>query len=222
MTNRLIVAFLVLLSSSVAAAQGVSVTRADYTEFRNGEQVGAGSFVFSSDGNVRHDRLDRNGVVMVSHIWTDDGNRRVDIDHALRTATPLAPGMVRAGRPIMRSPTAPAGEPTAPAGEQTYKALPLGPRAVGPLVLEGHRFTVLERPGRPAMVMELWGYRIPGQIRMHFLERSVTSTLLDGTPDVTEMKVVSIQQGVPADGMFSIPAGVTIANPVPFPAPRVR
>ena len=72
------------------------------------------------------------------------------------------------------------------------------------------------------MVMELWGYRIPGQTQMHFLERSVTSTLLDGTPDVTEIKLVSIQQGVAADGMFSIPPGVTIANPVPFPAPRVR
>lgn len=217
MTNRLIVAFLILLSSSVAAAQGVSVTRADYTEFRNGEQVGAGSFVFSSDGKVRHDRLDRNGVVMVSHIWTDDGNQRVDIDHALRTATPLAPGMIRVGRPLIRS-------PNALAGEQRHQGLPLGPRAVGPLVLEGHRFTVPERPGRPAMVMELWGYRIPGQMQMHFLERSVTSTLLDGTPDVTEMKVVSIQQGVAADGMFSIPAGVTMADPVPFsaPAPRVR
>lgn len=215
MTNRLIVAFLVLLSSSVAAAQGVSVTRADYTEFRNGEQVGAGSFVFSSDGNVRHDRLDRNGVAMASHIWTDDGNQRVDIDHALRTATPLAPGMIRAGRPFIRS-------PNAPAGDQRYQGLPLGPRAVGPLVLEGHRFTLPERPGRPAMVMELWGYRIPGQMQMHFLERSVTSTLLDGTPDVTEIKVVSIQQGVAADGMFSIPAGVTMANPVPFPAPAPR
>ncbi len=89
-------------------------------------------------------------------------------------------------------------------------------------MLEGHRFTLPERPGRPAMVMEMWGYRIPGQRQMHFLERSVTSTFPDGTPDVTEMKVVSTQQEVAADGMFSIPADMVMASPVPFPPPRAR
>ena len=87
---------------------------------------------------------------------------------------------------------------------------PLGPRAVGPLVLEGFRADVPARQGRPAAVMEMWGYRPPGQDRMHFLEQTTRSTNPDGSPYFSETRVVYIQR-VPADDtVFNIPAGIAI------------
>ena len=98
--------------------------------------------------------------------------------------------------------------------------LPLGPRAVGPLVLEGHRAAMPARPGRPAAEMELWGYRQPGHDRMHFLEQTTISTFPDGSPYVDETRVVFIQRATTDNTVFNIPADMEIGGP--STQPRVR
>lgn len=150
----------------VASAQGVSVITADYTRVRNGEVVGAGTFTFADDGRVPHDRLNRDGEAAIFHIWVADGSRRVDIDHVLGTATVIDGDMVRDPTGALRiSPSVDLRAGAEPRGGAGTETLPIGPRAVGPLVLDGFRADVPAGPGRPAVTMEVWTYRQPGHER---------------------------------------------------------
>lgn len=204
MARYIVLSLAALLCSDSVPAQVLSVVKADYARVLNGEQIGAGSFIFADDGRARHDRVARNGDVMLSHIWDADGDRQIDVDHTLRTAVAASGGMVRDSTGAVRVPA-----PGWVGGNRT-EMQPLGPRAVGPLVLEGFRADIPARQGRPAAVMEMWGYRPPGQYRMHFLEQTTRSTNPDGSPYFSETRVVYIQR-VPADDtVFNIPAGIAI------------
>ena len=214
MTRYIMLSLAALLCSDSVPAQVLSVVKADYARVRNGEQIGAGSFVFADDGRIRHDRLARDGDVMMSHIWAADGDRRIDVDHALRTAVAAVAGMVRDSTGAVRVPA------PGPGWGYRTEMLPLGPRAVGPLVLEGFRADIPAREGQPAAVMEMWGYRPPGQDRMHFLERTTRSTNPDGSPYFSETRVVYIQR-VPADDtVFNIPPDIAIDDLSTRPQPR--
>ena len=213
---RALLSIAALLIAVDAAAQGAVALQVEYVRTKNGEQFTSGTYVFTEDGNARHDRTHYSGARRTD-IFTSDG-ARIAIDPATQTADALDPGVERAPTGGFRF-----RRQDVPLPSNARELLPLGPRNVGAgLTLEGYRTVFPATSMSPEREAELWGYWHAG--RLHLLETRYSQTQPDGTVLVDETRIVGTQQILLDPSTFDVPEGITIRRPpVSLPSrPDVR
>jgi len=198
--------------------------------------IETGVHTIAADGRRRHDRhvqtfdgdgqprLGEGNGERTTRLWFPDGSgsgERIEINHMLGVAQRGPAGARFAPHALERpavdirrvSPDSLAFREmmdTVLSGEVAASE-DLGARAVGPLLLHGHRAATPATNGWPAETIDTWYYNLPDGESI-VMEVASVATFDDGRAQHTNMRIVRAIRTVVPGSRFSVPRDLRVQN----------